>query len=127
VSVVSATTNYSGTASGTLTIQAATPTFSALSAPAITYGATSALVSGKLLAGTVIPTGGTVNVSIAATGAALQQTATIGADGSFTATFASPALPASTAGYAVTLAYAASGNFAAASDNSLKLVVNPQP
>ena len=118
-------TNYTATSvSGTLAIARATPTFSNLSAPAVTYQASSATITGTLKAGTNAAAG-SVNVVVAGPGAALTTSAAIDATtGSFTATLDPSTLPAKLAGYDVTLSAPQTQNFAAASDNSLKLVVN---
>jgi hypothetical protein len=108
------------------TVERAPTAFSALAAPAITYGAATATVSGRLLSGALAPTGA-VSVVLGTVGSALTTSAAIGPDGAFTATFDASTLPASATGYPVTVRYDATANFGEASDASLKLVVTPRP
>jgi len=109
----------------TFTIGKATPVFTNLAAPAITFNATttSAIVTGTLKAGALIATG-PVGISIAGTGAALTGSGTLDATGNFSATVTGGSLPANATGYAIAVSYTATADFLAASDNSLKLVVN---
>lgn len=121
-----ATANYnSATKSVSLTVNKASPAFSNLSAPAITYdpAGTSATVTGTLKAGTLIPPG-SVSVSIAGTGGALTGSGSVDGSGNFSITVTGGALPANATGYDVTVSYTGTANFSDASDNSLKLVVN---
>ncbi|MFL5619359.1 MAG: MBG domain-containing protein [Gemmatimonadaceae bacterium] len=118
-------TNYMATpVNGTLVVARATPAFSNLSAPPVSYKATSATISGTLTAGTKAASG-SVNVTVAGTGGALTASAAIDATtGNFSATIDPSTLPANLTGYQVTLSTPQTQNFEAASDNSLKLVVN---
>ncbi|MFN2604348.1 MAG: beta strand repeat-containing protein, partial [Gemmatimonadaceae bacterium] len=117
--------NYnSGSSSAVaLTINKATPVYSALSAPSIVYGTTSATVSGKLLSGSLAATGG-IDVSVAGSGGALVANATLAADGTFSFTVSgTEALTVSATGYGVAISYAGSANYNAANDNTLSLIV----
>jgi hypothetical protein len=111
---------------GKLTVTQATGVFSALLAPAITYGATSATVSGKLLSSKgSLPATGDITVSIAGTGGVLTRTATLTAAGAFTAEVqGTNVLQGNSTGYGITVSYLATQNFKGANDASLKLVVN---
>ncbi len=90
------------------------PVFSGLAAGTITYGTPSVAISGTLAAGSQVPAGDTVAVTL--DGAA--QDATIGPDGSFSTTFATAAIPASPTAYTVTYTFAAQGPFLAAAGSS---------
>ena len=123
---LSAGTNYSLSLSATpvtFAITRATPTFSNLSAPHVTYGATAATITGALKAGS-IPATGSVSITVAGTGGSLSASSVLDASGNFAATVNPSGLPANAAGYAITLSYAQTSNFEAASDNSLSLVVD---
>lgn len=107
-----ATTNYNAaTATVELVVLKVTPVFSDLSAPTIIIGTASTTISGKIAADALIPPG---NVVITLNGTS--QNAAIGADGSFSASFATGAL--GTAIYPVTFAYAGSQNFHPANASS---------
>jgi hypothetical protein len=116
--------NYQGSQVGSLSIAKATPSFGALSAPGVTYGATTATISGTLKSGS-LAAAGSVGVTVNGTGGALTASAAIDATtGAFSATVDPRGLGASTAGYQITLNYAETANFSTASDNTLKLVIN---
>jgi hypothetical protein len=100
------------TATGTVTITVApaTPVFSELTSPSIVLGATPTVLTGRLTAGTLVPSGSvTVVVNGVSHAAALQ------ADGRFTASVATGALTVAGSPHTVTYAYAGDGVFAAAS------------
>src|SRR5207244_752723 len=81
-------TNYTAAyADKTITITQATPVFSNLVGPTITFGATPTALSGKVSKGTLIPTG---YVAIALNG--VTQQAPIQGDGTFSSSFATGAL-----------------------------------
>ena len=111
-------------ATGTLVIGPATPAFTNLSAPAITYKDASASISGVIKAGNLVPPG-SIGISVAGPGGALTGSAQIDATtGGFSTTINTSTLPAKPTGYAVALDFPASANFKGVSDNSLTLVVN---
>lgn len=116
------TTNYtSGTASVPIDVVAATPSFSDLSASqSITFGQSSVLVSGKVLSTTAAPRGQQVVISIGP----VSTTATVHADGSFSAIIDTHALIASPQPYRVVYDFAGDINFDPAFDSSTSLTVN---
>ena len=99
---------------------ASQPVFSGLATETITYGTASVNVVGTLAAGSRVPAGGTVAVTLDG----VTQDTTIGPDGSFSTTFATAAIPASPTAYTVTYTFAAQGPFLAASGSS-GLTVDP--
>jgi Bacterial Ig-like domain (group 3)/Galactose oxidase, central domain len=106
--------------STTLTINKLTPVFRGLTASqSIVVGAASIALSGTIVAGALFPTG---SVSISING--VSTSAFIGAKGSFSATFDTHAIPASTTPYPITYSFGANSNFAAASDTSTALTVS---
>ncbi|MHB1836242.1 MAG: beta strand repeat-containing protein, partial [Solirubrobacteraceae bacterium] len=97
------------------------PAFSGLSAPTMTYGTASVQVSGTRAAGSQIPA--TQSVSIALDG--VNQSATIGSDGSFSTTFTGlGTLSVSGSPYTISYSYTSDGTFLGASQ-STSLTVNP--
>ncbi len=96
------------------------PVFSGLSDQTITYGTASVDVTGTLAAGSQVPTGDAVAITLDG----VTQDVVIGSDGSFSATFTTATLRASSTAYAVTYAFAAQDPFLAA-DGSSQLTVNP--
>ena len=111
---VAATPNYNPAAAQvSLTVTKATPVFSDLTSPVVTFGSP-AVISGRISAGTVIPPG---NVTIMVNG--VSQTAAIQPDGTFTATFATAGLPPISSGYPVSFSYAGDSNFNPASGSSV--------
>src|SRR5262249_33527930 len=98
-------TAASNTAS--ITINKATPSLSNLSGPTIIYGTASTALSGKVAAGSLIPTG---SVPITLNG--VTQQAPIAADGTFTSTFATNALRVTPGSpYTITYNYPGDNNF----------------
>ena len=95
------------------------PDFSNLTAPTITYGTASVELGGKIAAGSQIPSGEGVAVTLDG----VTQNATIGNDGSFSTAFATSTLAASATPYTVSYAFDSEGNFESASATS-KLTVN---
>lgn len=93
-----------------IVITKATPSFSNLSSPTITLGATLTSLGGKISLGSLVPTG---SVSITLNG--VMQSASIGAAGNFSSSFATGALPAANPPYAIAYSYAGDGNFNPAS------------
>jgi hypothetical protein len=93
----------SGTATGSITISAATPVFSNLSSPTIRAGARTTTLSGHLAAGPALPVGD--NVAITLNG--VTHTAKVDSGGDFSASFATAALPVG--GYGITYAFAGDG------------------
>ena len=103
----------------TLTVAKATPSWSNLSAPSITYGTASTTLSGTILDGATAPTG-SVSITLGGT----TQVAAIGPDGSFSATFNTQGLPVASSPYAITYTYAGDANSnAAPSDTTQTLTV----
>ncbi|MBV8816726.1 MAG: Ig-like domain repeat protein [Acidobacteriaceae bacterium] len=99
------------------TINKATPIFSVLpDSQDIAAGTASVTLAGKILAGSVLPTG-TITVTINGVGTP----ATIGVDGSFSAVVDTHSL--APAGYTITYAYAATDNFNGITDSTTKLTV----
>ena len=114
-------TDYTtATAQATINVQQATPSFSGLaSSQAIFSGTSSINLAGTITSNTsAIPPG---NVSITIDGDT--QTAAVQANGSFSATFDTQAIPASDTPYTITYAYAGGANFQSASDASTSLTV----
>jgi hypothetical protein len=115
--------NFNGAGPDTsksLTVQKATPAFSNLSGPTITFGATPTSLSGTIKAGSLVPTG---NVSITLNGVT-QLAAINAADGTFTFSFATVALSATPGTYTITYSYAGDNNFnGAGPDTSKSLTV----
>ena len=106
---------------GSLTVEKATPAFTDLSSPAITYGDTPTSLSGKISKGSLFPSG---NVSITLNGVTKQ--AAIGGNGSFSASFTTNALGVANSPYAITYGYGGDDNFTAVSpDGSGNLTVDP--
>jgi hypothetical protein len=101
-----------GTAQTTFTINKATPSFSQLSAPNVVVGTAQATISGKLSAGTVIPSG-SVSVQV---GSGTAVTATLNPDGTFSASV--PVSSLAVGAYPVTLSYAGDSNFNSASGSA---------
>src|SRR3989454_6543724 len=121
VATFNATQNYNpASASATEVITKATPVFSNLVGPTITFGATPTALSGKVSKGTLIPTG---YVAIALNG--VTQQAPIQGDGTFSSSFATGALtvvPGSP--YTITYNYPGDSNFyGVAPDTSKALTV----
>lgn len=110
--------NYAtATASVTLTVNKATPSFSNLTSSTIIIGTATTTLGGTIAAGALIPPG-----SVAITMNGVTQNVTIQADGTFSATFNTAALTPQTAGYPVTYAYAGNANFNSANGSSLLTV-----
>lgn len=104
-----------------LTVQTRSTTFTALmTSQAIYFGSTSVTLGGAIGSGIAHPaTGETVSITI--NGA--KQSATIGASGSFSASFPTATIPASTTPYTITYSYAGDATFSAATDTSTMLTV----
>jgi hypothetical protein len=108
---------------GILTVEKATPAFSALSSPTITYGDTPTSLSGKISKGSLVPTG---NVSITVDG--LTKQASIQVNGAFSSGFVTNGLGVANSPYAITYSYGGDANFNAVSpDGGGNLTVNPAP
>ena len=104
-----------------LHVNQAHPSFSSLTpSPSSGPGQTSVTLSGKLTSATGSPASQVVTISAGAA----STTATIEADGSFSATLDASGLAASGSPYAVVYTYAGSPNFAAARDASTLLAVS---
>ncbi len=106
---VNAGHGYAVTSAGTtITVNKATPVFSAVGTTVITDGTPSVTLSGTLSHGSFIPTG-----SVTVTLDGVSQMAAIGAGGSFSATFATASL--SVGAHSVSFNYAGDANFTDAS------------
>jgi len=107
-----ATANYNqATASVTINVLKATPTFSNLSAPVIVIGTATTTVTGTISFGTFIPTGVVIVTVEGAT-----QSAAIQADGSFEASFATGSL--SIGLHPIAFSYPGDANFNPATGSS---------
>jgi hypothetical protein len=93
-----------GTALATFAIARATPAFSALGSPTITDGAATAVLSGKISLGALVPTG---SVSITVNG--VSRSAAVAGDGSFAVAFPTGALAGGS--YRIDYGYAGDTNF----------------
>jgi hypothetical protein len=110
------------TGSSTLTVIKATPVFSNLSSPTITYGTATTMISGTLLGNGLTPPG---SVTITINGVSV--TATIRGNGSFSATFNTKTLAVTGSPYTVSFSYAGSANFNAATGSSTLTVNKATP
>jgi YVTN family beta-propeller protein len=106
---------------GTLTVQGVTTGFSGLTpSQTIQAGTASINLGGIIGNGTQFPPSTeTVSISIGS----LTQTAAIGSNGTFSTTFQTSSLPASSSPYTITYSYAGDGTFSSASDTSTTLTV----
>jgi len=114
-------TNHTGsTGSGGFAITRATPTFSGLSGPTITLGATPTALGGVLKAGSLIPSG-IVSITLNGVTQTVPITTTTGA---FSSSFVTGALTVAGSPYTITYNYAGDLNFAPAGPNtSMSLTV----
>jgi hypothetical protein len=94
--------------------------FSGLTDQTITYGTASVAFTGAIAAGSQVPAGDTVAITL---DGVTQQTL-VGQDGSFATTFPTAALQASATAYTVTYTFAAQGHFGATFGSS-QLTVDP--
>ncbi len=125
--------NSATNTSTTLTVNKATPVFSALTASqTITYGTPSINLAGIISApcgmGCIVYPPTTETVSITING--VTATPAIGSNGSFSATFATSTIPASATAYTITYSYNtnyADTNFKHATDASTTLTVTTRP
>lgn len=101
----------------TITVLKASPVIDGVSAPSIVVGTPSVTISGTIAADSLIPPG-----SVVVTVSVLSSSAAIQADGSFAATLATGTLDPVAGGYAVSVSYAGSANFNAASATSVLTV-----
>lgn len=93
------------------------PVFTNLAAPSITAGTGTSILGGNIAAGSVIPSGDIVSITL--NGA--KKSGAIGSDGSFSASFDTSLLAAGS--YGITYAYAGSTNLNGVTDNSKSLTV----
>ncbi|MCU1296130.1 MAG: Kelch motif [Acidobacteriaceae bacterium] len=110
-------TATAGPASDTFqaSITKATAVFANLSAPTINFGSTPTTFSGAVnKSGTVVATG-TVMVTLAGTTGPISQTATLGANGNFSASLATGTIPTGT--YTIQYSYPGDKNFSAPTPN----------
>jgi len=104
-------------------VQPVTVAFTGLTpSQSIFAGASNITLSGTIGNGTSFPTAGEM-VSITINGAT--QSAAIGANGAFTASFPTATIPASASPYTITYSYAGDAIFSTATDTSTTLTVNP--
>jgi hypothetical protein len=105
------TANYNATSKNVqINVLKATPSFSNLSSPTITYGTATTSLSGNINFGSFVPTG-----SVAITLNSLTQNAAIGAGGNFSSSFATGSLTPVNPPYTISYSYAGDGNFNSAS------------
>lgn len=109
----------SANASATINVLPASPSLSGLSAPEITYGATTTTLSGGIAAGILIPSG---DVAITLDG--LTQDAPINSAGGFSADFATSAFGVANSPYTIAFSYAGDNDFAPVSSTTT-LTVSP--
>jgi hypothetical protein len=112
-------TNAAGT--GSITINKATPAFSDLNEPSIVLGTASVVLTGKISAGALVPTG-----SVAVTLNGVTQYAAINStDGTFSSTFTTAGLDVGS--YNTTYSYAGDVNFTAVSQptSSVRVFYSP--
>jgi hypothetical protein len=95
-------------ATGTLHVAKATPVFTNLTSPTITFGDTPTSLSGTISKGSAIPTG---NVAITLNGGVPKNAAIGASDGSFSASFATGTLGVAASPYGITYHYAGDVNF----------------
>jgi hypothetical protein len=115
-------TNFNGASNSStaLTVNKVTPVFSSLTgSQTITFGTASISLSGQIAANRLFPTG---SISITINGAST--TAPIGANGAFSASFDTHAVPASTTPYQITYTYGGDSNFNTATNAATTLTVN---
>ncbi|HKI38168.1 MAG TPA: hypothetical protein VKA46_40315 [Gemmataceae bacterium] len=105
--------------SHTLTITKATPTFSGLAGPTISYGTATATLSGTLAAGSTPVANDTVSITVNG----VSRTANTDSSGAFSLAFPSATLAVSGSPYTITYAYAGSANFSSASDAGHSLTI----
>jgi hypothetical protein len=110
--------NYEGSASGTFTINKATPAFVGLTEPTIVVGTPSTIINGKISAGTLFPPAGSA-ISVSFGG--MTQYASTDAYGNFSAIFGTAGL--SVGSYPVTYVYAGNDNFGRASTTTSSVYV----
>ncbi|MHC5537000.1 FG-GAP-like repeat-containing protein [Singulisphaera rosea] len=99
------------------------PVFSGLNPAGIVYGTATTTLSGHLAAGTNIPAGSTVTVTIDS----VQANASIDADGAFQVEFDTSKIPYSATPYSVTYAFGETVAYKAASDSSTTVTVESRP
>jgi hypothetical protein len=117
------TTNYtSASSSVTLTVDKASPTFSALVSPGIVYGTATATLTGHLGAGGLLPPAGAA-VDVTLDG--VTQTATLDAGGDFSTTFDTATLGAGD--HTIDYGYAGDGNFNSATGSGTLSVSRATP
>jgi len=105
---------------GTLGIKQVAPAFANLTAnQTISYGTASITLAGKLSVGSLYPTG-----SVTASINSIAASATLAADGTFSITYDTHALPARATAYAITYSYGGDTNFSSASDATTTLKVD---
>jgi hypothetical protein len=113
-------TNFTAATIGvTLNVLKATPFFSDLTSPTIAFGTAATVLSGRIAAGGLIPSGA---VMITVNG--VTQAAEIGVDGQFSSAFNTAALPVVYPAHVVTFVYGGSINFTGALGQATVLVTN---
>src|SRR5208337_49146 len=116
----------SASASSTLTVNQAAPSFSGLSAPTITYGTATTTVSGQLdgnAGGQAVPAGETVQVTLNG----VNQTAALDSNDDFSTSFDTSALVVASSPYTIGFQYAGDAVFTSASASSTLTVNQAAP
>ena len=103
----------------TITVNKMAPTFSNLSSPNISAGASPTSLGGTLKSGSLIPSG---SISITLNG--VTQSAAIDASGNFSSSFATSGLGTSGSPYVISYVYSGDANFTSATDATKTLTVN---
>jgi Tol biopolymer transport system component len=112
--------NAAANTTTTLTINKAKPSFSRLApAPTTAFGATLLTLSGKLTAGTAVPAGDTVTVTAGSASA----TASVAADGSFSAALPTAGLLVAASPLPVSYSFAGDENFVSTANTATRLTV----
>jgi hypothetical protein len=120
VTFTSSDPNYgNATLLTTYTIKKATPKFSNLSSQTIAVGTTTTVVTGSISAGAAVPTGDYVIVKLNG----VSEATAVNANGIFTVSFNTSALPVGA--YTISYAFAGDANFNAAANGSSTLNVIP--
>jgi hypothetical protein len=120
--VTAATSGASSSGSFALTNSLVPPVFSGLANHTVTYGTQSVILSGQLAAGSAVPAGDDVTVTLNG----FAQQALIGTDGSFTATFNPAAFSVAGSPYTVSYVFQSQGSFLGTNATS-QLAVSPAP
>ena len=113
--------NFQGASATTNFVVRGLAQFSSLNAPTIAYGTSPTVLTGRISAGTIVPSGGQVSVVLSG----VTQTAGIAGDGTFSSSFNTSTLP--TGSHVVSYAYAGGSIFTPATGTSSVTVVRAAP